>query len=58
MRAGQELTRFRLQAGEEVRTPLIALEFWEGDWQEIARAIFRENAVREFKLERKLGRKI
>ncbi|MGO9241093.1 MAG: alpha-galactosidase [Bryobacteraceae bacterium] len=30
--AGQELTHFRLLAGEEVRTPLVALQFWEGDW--------------------------
>ena len=32
VRAGQELTRFRLHPGEEVRTPLIALMFWSGDW--------------------------
>ena len=30
--AGQERTHFRLLAGEEVRTPLVALQFWEGDW--------------------------
>ncbi len=30
--AGQELTRFRLLPGEEVRTPLVALLFWEGNW--------------------------
>ena len=30
--AGQELTHFRLLPGEEVRTPLVALEFWQGDW--------------------------
>ena len=30
--AGQELTRFKLLPGEEVRTPLMALLFWEGDW--------------------------
>ena len=29
--AGQEVTRFVLHPGEEVRTPLIALLFWEGD---------------------------
>jgi alpha-galactosidase len=29
--AGQELTRLRLQPGEEVRTPLIVLQFWVGD---------------------------
>ncbi|HWB95802.1 MAG TPA: NPCBM/NEW2 domain-containing protein, partial [Bryobacteraceae bacterium] len=32
IRAGQELTHFRLLPGEEVRTPLIALQFWQGDW--------------------------
>jgi len=31
--AGQELTHFRLHPGEEVRTPLVALQFWQGgDW--------------------------
>jgi len=32
VRAGQELTRFKLLPGEEVRTPLIALLFWREDW--------------------------
>lgn len=33
VRAGQELTRFRLRPGEEVRTPLVVLQFWkDGDW--------------------------
>lgn len=33
VRAGQELTRFKLLPGEEVRTPLIVLQFWQGgDW--------------------------
>ncbi|MGA2115803.1 MAG: alpha-galactosidase [Bryobacteraceae bacterium] len=32
VRAGQELTHFRLEAGEEVRSPLIALVFYQGDW--------------------------
>jgi alpha-galactosidase len=33
IRAGQELTHFKLLPGEEVRTPLVALQFWEGeDW--------------------------
>jgi alpha-galactosidase len=31
VRAGQELTHFRLRPGEEVRTPLIVLQFWKGD---------------------------
>jgi alpha-galactosidase len=32
IRAGQELTRFKLLPGEEVRSPLIVLQFWRGDW--------------------------
>jgi alpha-galactosidase len=32
LRAGQELTHFRLHPGEEVRSPLIALVFYRGDW--------------------------
>ncbi|HEY9171147.1 MAG TPA: NPCBM/NEW2 domain-containing protein [Verrucomicrobiae bacterium] len=31
IRGGQELTHFKLQPGEEVRSPLIALQFWQGD---------------------------
>jgi len=30
--AGQELTRLRLLPGEEIRTPLMVLQFWRGDW--------------------------
>jgi len=30
--AGQELTHFKLHPGEEVRSPLIALQFYKGDW--------------------------
>ena len=30
--AGQELTRLTLYPGEEIRTPLIALQFYRGDW--------------------------
>jgi alpha-galactosidase len=31
--AGQELTHFKLHPGEEVRSPLIAMQFWHGgDW--------------------------
>lgn len=30
---GQELTHFRLHPGEEARSPLVALQFWQGgDW--------------------------
>jgi alpha-galactosidase len=32
LRAGQELTHFKLLPGEEVRSPLIAVQFWQGDW--------------------------
>jgi len=32
LRAGQELTHFKLHSGEQVRTPLIVLQFWKGDW--------------------------
>jgi alpha-galactosidase len=31
VRGGQELTHFVLHPGEEVRTPLIVLQFWKGD---------------------------
>ncbi len=32
IRAGQETTRLRLHAGEEIRSPLMVLQFYEGDW--------------------------
>ncbi len=32
IRAGQELTHFVLHPGEEVRTPLVALQFYQGGW--------------------------
>lgn len=32
IRAGQELTHFKLLPGEEARSPLIVLEFYQGDW--------------------------
>jgi alpha-galactosidase len=32
IQAGQELTHFKLLPGEEVRSPLVALQFWQGDW--------------------------
>ena len=35
IRAGQELTHFKLLPGEEVRSPLVVLHFWQGrDWIE------------------------
>jgi alpha-galactosidase len=30
--AGQELTHFKLHPGEEIRTPLVVLQFYKGDW--------------------------
>jgi alpha-galactosidase len=33
VRAGQELTHFKLLPGEEVRTPRIVLMFWKGDYR-------------------------
>ena len=30
--AGQETTRLKLHPGEEIRTPLMTLQFWRGDW--------------------------
>ncbi len=30
--AGQELTHLRLHPGEEIRTPLMVVQFWRGDW--------------------------
>jgi len=32
IRAGQELTHFKLHPGEEVRSPLVVLQFYHGDW--------------------------
>jgi len=32
IRAGQQLTHFTLHPGEEVRTPLVVLQFYKGDW--------------------------
>lgn len=32
IRAGQELTHFKLHPGEEVRSPLVTVQFYEGDW--------------------------
>lgn len=32
VRAGQELTHFKLHPGEEVRTPLIVILDWKGSW--------------------------
>ena len=32
VKGGQELTHFWLAPGEEVRTPLAVVQFWDGDW--------------------------
>ena len=32
IQAGQELTRFKLHPGEEVRTPLMVVQFYDGAW--------------------------
>jgi alpha-galactosidase len=32
VRVGQEKTHFKLHPGEEIRTPLMVLQFWRGDW--------------------------
>lgn len=32
LRAGQERTHFALHPGEEIRSPLVVLQFYEGDW--------------------------
>ena len=50
VRAGQELTHFKLLPGEEVRAPLVALQFWQGDW---GRA---QNVWREWMIEHNLPR--
>lgn len=34
VRAGQELTHLRLHPGEEIRTPLVVIQTWQGDWIE------------------------
>jgi len=39
--AGQELTRLCLKPGEEIRTPLIALLFWQGDDVQRAQNLWR-----------------
>jgi alpha-galactosidase len=50
LRAGQELTRLRLRPGEEIRTPLVVLQFWRGD------RIRAHNVWRRWMLARNLPR--
>ncbi len=40
--AGQELTRLALQAGEQVRSPLIAMVFWQGNDTARAQNLWRK----------------
>ncbi|MCY3017436.1 MAG: alpha-galactosidase [Planctomycetota bacterium] len=50
VRGGQELTHFKLQPGEEVRTPLAVVQFWKGDW------IRGQNVWRRWMVEHNLPR--
>ncbi|MBN2507122.1 MAG: NPCBM/NEW2 domain-containing protein [Verrucomicrobia bacterium] len=48
--AGQENTHLKLLPGEEIRTPLIVLQFWRGDW------IHAQNVWRRWMLAHNLPR--
>ncbi|WP_158750428.1 alpha-galactosidase [Acidobacterium sp. S8] len=50
VRGGQELTHFWLAPGEEVRTPLAVVQFWDGDW------ICGQNVWRQWMLAHNLPR--
>ncbi len=50
LRAGQQLTNLKLHPGEEIRTPLIALQFYNGDW------IRAQNVWRRWMLEHNVPR--
>ena len=50
MAGGQSATHFRLNPGEEVRTPLIVVQFWSGDW------IAGQNVWRRWMMEHNLPR--
>ncbi len=47
---GQSSTRFRLMPGEEVRTPLVVIQFWAGDWTD------GQNIWRQWMIEHNLPR--
>jgi alpha-galactosidase len=47
---GQSSTHFRLMPGEEVRTPLVVIQFWAGDW------IDGQNAWRHWMIQHNLPR--
>lgn len=48
--AGQETTHLKLHPGESVRTPLMVVQFWEGDW------IRAQNVWRRWMIEHNLPR--
>lgn len=48
--AGQELTHLRLHPGEEIRTPLVTLQFYRGDW------VRAQNVWRSWMLDHNLPR--
>lgn len=48
--AGQEQTRLKLHPGESIRTPLMVLQFWQGDW------VRAQNLWRRWMLARNLPR--
>ena len=47
---GQSATHFRLLPGEEVRTPLVVVQFWSGDW------IDGQNSWRQWMIQHNLPR--
>jgi alpha-galactosidase len=47
---GQSSTHFRLMPGEEIRTPLVVVQFWAGDW------IDGQNAWRQWMIQHNLPR--
>jgi alpha-galactosidase len=47
---GQSSTHFRLMPGEELRTPLVVVQFWAGDW------IDGQNAWRQWMIQHNLPR--
>ena len=48
---GQEATSFRLRPGEEVRSPLVVLQFYQGDW------VRAQNVWRSWMLEHNVPRR-
>lgn len=54
--SGQELTHFKLHPGEEVRTPLMVLQFWKGEWV-VSQNIWRK-WMNEYNLPRPGGKPV